>query len=93
MGLIPYSAEVLIADFKERENGKWYINAEIIVERDSQKIILIGSKGSKLKSIGEKARIEIEKHLGIEVYLDLFVKVRQKWRDNPGILKSLGYGK
>ncbi len=88
---IPYSTEVLINSFKERENGKWFISADIIVERDSQKVIIIGSKGAKLKRIGMIARANIEAHLGKEIFLKLFVKVRPKWRNNKALLKSLGY--
>jgi GTP-binding protein Era len=88
---IPYSTEIAIAEFKERETGKWYISADIIVERKSQKIILIGEKGAKIKQIGEKARLAIEEHLEMPVYLELFVKVRPKWRDNENMLKSFGY--
>ena len=88
---IPYSTEVYISDFKEREKGKWYILADIIVERPTQKAIIIGAKGSKIKKVGEKARADIEKHLQMPVYLELFVKVRDKWRDNKQMLKSLGY--
>jgi len=88
---LPYSTEVHIAEFKEREKGKWYISAEIIVERKSQKIIIIGQKGEKLKSIGLKSREAIEEHLGKEIYLELFVKVRDNWRDNKNLLSSYGY--
>lgn len=88
---IPYSAEVQIVQFKERERGKWLISAEIIVERDSQKAIVIGDKGSKIKYLGEKSRLEIERHLEMPVFLDLFVKVRPKWRDNTNMLQSFGY--
>lgn len=88
---IPYSTEVNVVEFKERTNGKWYISAEIIIERDSQKGIIIGKNGKKLKEIGEKSRIQIEDHLGMPIFLDLFVKVRSNWRDNPNLLKSFGY--
>lgn len=88
---IPYSTEVNITQFREKTLGKWFISADIIVERKSQKIILIGRNGEKLKSTGEKARIAIEEHLERPVYLDLFVKVRENWRNNKGMLKSLGY--
>lgn len=88
---IPYSVEVQINDFRERETGKWYISAEIIVERKSQKGIIIGKKGDKIKEIGQLSRADIEKHLGVEVYLELFVKVREKWRDKPSALKQMGY--
>jgi GTPase len=88
---IPYSTEINIPEFKEREVGKWYISAEIIIERKSQKPIIIGAKGEKLKKVGERARLAIEAHLQKEIYLDLFVKVREKWRNNKTLLRSYGY--
>jgi GTP-binding protein Era len=88
---LPYSAEVQIAEFKERETGKWYIAADIIIERSTQKQIIIGEGGQKIKIVGSLARKDIEDHLQMPVYLDLFVKVRDNWRDNKGYLKSLGY--
>jgi GTP-binding protein Era len=88
---IPYSTEVLISEFKERPNGKWYISADIVVERDSQKMIIIGKNGQKIKRVGLIARKQIEEHLDHEVYLELFVKVRKNWRDNPTLLRSYGY--
>lgn len=88
---IPYSTEVSIVEFKEREKGKWYISAEIIVEKETQKPIIIGAKGKRIKQLGEIARKEIELHLGHEVYLDLFVKVREHWRNDKNMLKYFGY--
>ncbi len=88
---IPYSTEVAITDFKERENGKWFISAEIIVERDSQKGIIIGKGGEKLKRLGETSRQAIEQHLDLPIYLELFVKVRENWRSKKTFLKSFGY--
>ncbi len=88
---IPYATCVLIDDFKEREKGKDYIRAIIYVERDSQKAILIGKKGTALKKVGEEARREIESFLGRNVYLELWVKVKEKWRKNKKFLKELGY--
>jgi GTP-binding protein Era len=88
---IPYSCEVLIAEFKEREIGKDFISAEIVVERDSQKPIIIGKAGRAIKELGEKSRKGIEDFLGREVYLELRVKVREKWRSNLNMLKSFGY--
>jgi len=88
---IPYSVEVVISDFEERGSSPWYIAAELIVERHSQKKILIGSGGSMIKRIGERARKRIEEHLGVPVYLELYVKVREHWRNDPTYLRSFGY--
>ncbi len=88
---IPYAADVMIAEFKEREGGKWYIAADIMVERENQKAILIGAKGGALKQVGEVSRATIEKHLGRPVYLELYVKVRNDWRNDRTQLASLGY--
>jgi GTP-binding protein Era len=88
---IPYSAAVEIREFKDREKGKSFISADIIVERESQKGIIIGKRGSALKDIGTEARKEIEEFLQREVFLELHVKVREKWRDNESILRQLGY--
>jgi len=88
---IPYSTEVLIAEFKERENAKDYISAEIVVEKETQKPIILGAKGEAIKNLGQSARKEIENFLQREVYLELRVKVREKWRSNPNMLKNFGY--
>jgi len=88
---VPYSCEVLIAEFKERENAKDFISAEIVVERETQKPIIIGKSGRAIKELGEKSRKGIEEFLGKEVYLELRVKVREKWRSNLNMLKSFGY--
>lgn len=88
---LPYSTEVQILEFKEREVGKWFIHAEIVVERDSQKKIIIGEKGEKIKKVSTVARKAIEEYLNKEVYLELFVKVREDWRNKRSFLKSFGY--
>lgn len=90
---IPYSCEVIIAEFKEREGRKDYISAEIVVEKESQKGIIIGKQGAALKKIGQKAREAIEDFLEREVYLEIRVKVRSKWRSDERQLKSFGYSK
>lgn len=90
---IPYSTEVIIAEFKERENAKDYISAEIVVEKETQKPIILGAKGDAIKRLGQESREAIEKFLQHEVYLELRVKVREKWRSNPTMLKSFGYKK
>lgn len=88
---VPFSTEVLIEEFTERENSKHYIRASIIVERESQKPIILGAKGSAIKRLGQVARKAIEEFLQHPVYLELFVKVKEKWRSDPNMLKSFGY--
>ncbi len=88
---IPYSTEVRISDYKEREAGKDLIRAIIIVERDSQKGIIIGKNGEAIKRLGGMARKDIESFLQREVFLDLRVKVKSKWRSNENMLRSFGY--
>lgn len=85
---IPYSVYVNIAEFSERKNRKDYINAEIIVERESQKMIIIGKGGESLKKLGTFARKKIEKFLGRQVYLELFIKVKKDWRKDKIFLKN-----
>ncbi len=88
---IPYSVEVYIEEFKERAKGKDYISAVIVVERNSQKPIILGKKGAKIKKLGNLARKSIEDFLGREIYLELRVKVRENWRKNERELKNFGY--
>ncbi|MCX2453262.1 GTPase Era [Pedobacter sp. PLR] len=87
---IPYSTEVVITSFKEEEKIT-RISAEIIVERDSQKNILIGKGGAMLKKVGTEARKDIEKFLDQKVFLETFVKVVPDWRSKKNYLKSFGY--
>jgi GTP-binding protein Era len=88
---VPHAVAVDLQDFQERENGVVYIYARIFVERESQKGILVGKRGSMIKKIGAEARKEIEQALGRRVFLDLHVKVKPKWRTNPAELRRLGY--
>jgi GTP-binding protein Era len=88
---IPYSVEVVIEEFKEREKGKDYISAVIVVERESQKPIILGKKGAAMKKLGNAARISIEEFLMREVYLELRVKVKDNWRKDNNALRSFGY--
>lgn len=88
---IPFSTEVVIDEFKERETGKDYIAASIIVERDSQKPIIIGKQGEAIKRLGQIAREAVELFLQRPVYIELNVKVKNKWRRNPQMLKNFGY--
>ena len=88
---VPYGVAVQTDQYKERENGVTYIGANIFVERDSHKRILIGAKGSQLRQIGSAARQEIDSFLEGKVFLDLWVKVEPKWRRNERVLKRFGY--
>ncbi|MGI9175853.1 MAG: GTPase Era [Rhodothermales bacterium] len=88
---IPYSVQVNIVNYEERPAEKDLIHAEIVVERDSQKGILIGKGGQALKKIGTRARKDIEAFVNGSVYLDLHVKVRQDWRNRDTFLRSYGY--
>ncbi|TZF81361.1 GTPase Era [Pedobacter sp. BS3] len=87
---IPYSTEVIITDFKEEEHIN-RISAEIIVERDSQKNILIGKGGEMLKKVGTYARKDIEEFLQKKAFLQLFVRVIPDWRNRKNYLKRFGY--
>lgn len=87
---IPYSCTVTVSDFKSDEKMDT-IHAEIVVNRDSQKGIIIGKGGTKLKQLGIKARQQIEEMTGKKANLQLFVKVREKWRDKESYLKGYGY--
>ncbi|MDA0309608.1 MAG: GTPase Era [Bacteroidetes bacterium] len=87
---IPYHCAVSIIEYKEAEDID-RIRAEIYVGRDSQKAILIGHKGSRLKVVGTEARKDMEAFLGKKVYLELQVKVKKDWRDSEGTLSWLGY--
>jgi GTP-binding protein Era len=87
---VPYSVAVQVEEFRE-DRSPLYIRAVIYVERDSQKAIIIGSKGAQIKKLGESARKKIEVFVGQQVYLDLWVKVLPNWRKNPGSLSRFGY--
>lgn len=88
---VPHSVAVTIDSMKRNENNKIQIQATIIVERDSQKGIIIGKGGKMLKLIGTKARLDIEHLLGDKVFLELWVKVQKDWRDKQTHLKDFGY--
>lgn len=88
---VPHAIAVEVEEFKERSEGNVYIRATIFVERDSQKGIIIGAKGSMLKKIGQQARQDLEKLLYCPVFLDLWVKVKQDWRNRDRDLRQFGY--
>lgn len=87
---VPHSVAVTIESFKEK-NNIIEINADIVAERPSQKKIIIGKNGSKIKEIGTQARKDIVKFLGSKIYLELFVKVETDWRNKTSRLKEFGY--
>ncbi len=87
---VPYQTTVVIAKFEEKLT-LIKITADIIVHRESQKAIILGAKGSKIKELGTRSRLELEKFLGAKVFLELFVKVRDNWRNNDLYLKEYGY--
>jgi GTPase len=87
---IPYHTTVVVNEFKQKSTLV-KIRAEIIVQRESQKAIIIGEGGKMIKQIGSEARKEIEQFIDQKVFLELFVKVRPKWRENETFLKEYGY--
>lgn len=87
---IPYHTAVMIREYQEKMSLVKIV-ADIIVHRESQKAILIGERGSMIKKIGSMARKEIEAFIGRKVFLELFVKVKPKWRENDQQLKEYGY--
>ena len=90
---VPHSVAVVVDSMKRNENDKIHIQATIIVERDSQKGIIIGKGGKMLKQVGTKARKDIENLLGDKVFLELWVKVQKDWRDKKVYLQDFGYRK
>lgn len=88
---IPHSVAIEILNVDRREKGKDKFDINIYVERDSQKGIIIGKNGALLKEVGTEARKDIEKLLGIKIYLNLWVKVKDDWRKKKPFLKELGY--
>lgn len=89
---LPHSVMVTIEEMGERDNGKIFdISATLHVERDSQKGIIIGPQGSKLKEIGSTARKSIENIVGLQVFLQIHVKVSKEWQKDPKLLAKLGF--
>jgi GTP-binding protein Era len=89
---IPYATAVTIESFKDEKDGKLVkIEATIHLERESQKGIVIGKNGSKLKQIGTRSRAQIERLLGTKVYLKLFVRVQKNWRKDTKAIRKFGY--
>jgi len=89
---LPYSTTVEIEQFKQDDKGILHINALILIERKSQKRMVIGNKGERLKTIGQEARRDMEEMFGQKVFLETWVKVKSGWADDERALRSLGYG-
>jgi GTP-binding protein Era len=88
---VPYQTAVMVEQVEDTEGGVLRVDATIYVERDSQKGIIIGKRGSRLKQIGQAARQEIERLLNTHVYLALWVKVRRDWSENEELIHDMGY--
>lgn len=88
---VPHSLAVVVTEWNERRQGTTHVAATIYVERHTHKGIVLGSGGYMIKRIGQAARPEIEEMVGAKVYLELWVKVLQKWRRKPNLLRRLGY--
>lgn len=87
---IPYHATVMVNEFKEKDTLT-KIQADVVVQRESQKAIILGEGGKTIKQLGTLARVDIEKFLDRKVFLELFVKVKNKWRDDEMKLREFGY--
>ncbi len=88
---VPYATAVMVEEFTEKpEKSLLFIRAVIYVERPSQRAIIIGERGTRLKLIGQAARLQLERFFGCKVFLELFVKVAKGWTNSPGMLKELG---
>jgi GTP-binding protein Era len=88
---VPYQTAVLVERMEDTDHGILHVEATIYVERDSQKVIVIGKRGSRLKHIGQVARQEIERRLDTRVYLALWVKVSRDWSENEQLIRDMGY--
>ena len=90
---VPHGIAVDVIQMKQKENGTYHIEVDLICEKDSHKGIIIGKNGQCLKKIGETSRYELERFLHAKVNIKIWVKVRKEWRDNQNLLKELGYKK
>ena len=88
---IPHGTAVEVTKFSERENGMIDLHATIYCEKDSHKGIIIGKQGAMLKKISTMARADMERFLGTKVYLETWVKVKERWRDNLNLIRSFGF--
>jgi GTP-binding protein Era len=88
---VPYQTAVMVEQLEDTDSGVLHVEATIYVERDSQKGIIIGKRGSRLKQVGQTARQAIERRLNTRVYLALWVKVRRDWSENEQLIRDMGY--
>ena len=88
---IPHGVAVEIERIETRENGTKAISAAITCEKKSHKAIILGKQGSKIKKIGTDARIELSERLGVSIFLELWVRVKEDWRNNPNTVRNFGY--
>ena len=88
---IPHGIAIVINNFSLQDNGVYDINLDIVCERANHKAILIGKQGKAIKEVSSFARQDMEKFLGAKVFLTTYVKVKEDWRDRPGLLKEFGY--
>jgi len=88
---IPHGVAIQINTFKRQDNGVYDINLDIICEKDNHKAILIGKQGRAIKEVSSFARADMEKFLDAKVFLTTYVKVKEDWRDRPGLVKDYGY--
>jgi len=88
---IPHGIAIVINAFERKDNGVYEVNLDIVCERANHKAILIGKQGKAIKEVSSFARQDMEKFLGAKVFLTTYVKVKEDWRDRPGMLKEYGY--
>lgn len=88
---IPHGVAIVINHFLRQENGVYDINLDIVCEKPNHKAILIGKQGKAIKEVSSFARQDMEKFLGAKVFLTTYVKVKEDWRDKPGLIKEYGY--
>jgi GTP-binding protein Era len=88
---VPHGIAVVVNTFRLQENGVYEINLDIVCEKPNHKAILIGKQGQAIKEVSSFARQDMEKFLGKKVFLTTYVKVKEDWRNRPGLMKEFGY--
>ncbi len=88
---IPHGVAIVVNTFEKKENGVYDINLDIVCEKRNHKAILIGKQGKALKEVASFARQDMEKFLGAKVFLTVYVKVKEDWRDREGLMREFGY--